>query len=134
MSGKEFVLDTSALLSLIEDEQGADRVEQVLRQEIVWLPWLVLLEVVYITRQEKGEDEANRRYAMIKQLPVAIIWDADEPILLRAARFKAGYHLFLADAVIAAFAFSKKATLLHKDPEFEALAGQVLLEGLKYKK
>lgn len=134
MSDKEFVLDTSALLSLIEDEQGADRVEQVLREEIIWLPWPVLLEVVYITRQERGEDEANRRYAMSKQLPVTVIWEVDEPVLLTAARFKAGYHLSLADAVIAAFAFSKKATLLHKDPEFDALEGQVLLEGLEHKK
>lgn len=134
MSDEEFVLDTSALMSLIEDEKGADRVEQVLRKEQVWIPWIVLLETVYITRQEQGEEEANRRYALIKQLPVTVIWEVDEPILLTAARFKANFHVSLADAVIAACAFSKKAVLLHKDPEFEALNGQVRLEGLEYKK
>lgn len=134
MSDEGFVLDTSALMSLIEDEEGAERVEQVLREEKVWLPWLVLLEAAYITRQERGEDEANRRYALIKQLPATILWEVDEPILLTAARFKATCHLSLADAVIAACAFSQKATLLHKDPEFDALDGQMSLESLVYKK
>jgi predicted nucleic acid-binding protein len=40
----------------------------------------------------------------------------------------------LADAIIAAFAIQCNAVLVHKDPEFEALAGQMLLEALPYKK
>jgi predicted nucleic acid-binding protein len=128
-----FIVDTSALLTLIEDEMGAERVDQVLRTERVWIPWLVLLEVNYITRQERGEAEADRRYALIKQLPVTILWSIDEPTLLTAARIKASYHLSLADAVIAAFAMQINATLLHKDPEFEVLAGQLVREALTYK-
>jgi predicted nucleic acid-binding protein len=127
-----FVIDTSAILTLIEDEKGAERVDQVLRTEQVWIPWWVLLEVNYITRQERGEAEADRRYALIKQLPVTILWDMDEPTLLTAARFKAGYHLSLADAIIAAFAMQIHASLLHKDPEFEVLAGQLFPEALPY--
>lgn len=134
MSADRFVMDTSALMSLIEDEEGAERVEQVLREEEVCLPWLVLLEAAYITRQEQGEDEANRRYALIKQLPVTILWQVDEPILLTAARFKASFHLSLADAIIAACAYSQEATLIHKDPEFEALQGRLRLESLEYKR
>jgi predicted nucleic acid-binding protein len=112
---------------------GAERVDQVLRTERVWIPWLVLLEVNYITRQERGEAEADRRYALIKQLPVTILWSIDEPTLLTAARIKASYHLSLADAVIAAFTMQINATLLHKDPEFEVLAGQLVREALTYK-
>ena len=130
MDPEGFLLDTSALLTLIEDEDGAERVDHVLRKERVWLPWLVLLEVVYISRQERGEAEADRRYALIKQLPVTILWEADEPTLLSAARFKAIQHLSLADAIIAAFAIRQNATLLHKDPEYEALSGHVVLEAL----
>jgi predicted nucleic acid-binding protein len=106
----------------------------VLRQTEVWLPWLALLECSYITHQEQGEAEADLRYAMVKQLPLTILWTMDEPTLLTAARLKATYHLSLADAIIAAFAVQQNAVLLHKDPEFEALAGQVLLEALPYKK
>jgi predicted nucleic acid-binding protein len=133
VSHKRYLLDTSAILTLIEDETGADRVEEVLTQDEVWLPWLVLLETHYITRQEQGEADANRRYALIKQLPVTILWDMDEPTLLTAARLKATYHISLADAIVASFAIRQKAVILHRDPEFEALAGQVSLEGLPYK-
>jgi len=39
----------------------------------------------------------------------------------------------LADTIIAACAMQQNAVLLHKDPQFEALAGQVGLEALPYK-
>jgi predicted nucleic acid-binding protein len=58
----------------------------------------------------------------------------DEPTLLTAARFKATQRISLADAIIAALAIRQDAILLHKDPEFEVLAGQVSLETLLYKK
>jgi len=133
VSRERYLLDTSALLTLIEDESGAERVEQVLMGEEVRLPWLVLLEAYYISLQERGQTEADRRYAMIKQLPATIVWEVDEPVLLTAARLKAAHHLSLADAIIAAFAIQQGAILLHKDPEFEALTGQVSLEALPYK-
>ena len=134
MSLERYLLDTSALLTLIEDEAGAERVEQVLTEDEVCLPWLVLLEAYYVSLQERGQAEADRRYALAKQLPATIMWEVDEPVLLTAARLKAAYHLSLADAIIAAFAIQENAVLLHKDPEFEALAGQVPLEALPYKR
>lgn len=134
MKADNFLLDTSAILTLIEDEAGAERVEQVLTQGQVWLPWPVLLEATYITRQEQGEAEAEHRYALLKQLPVTILWEMDEPTLLTAARLKVDHRLSLADAIIGAFAIQQNAILLHKDPEFEAIAGQVSLETLPYKK
>ncbi len=134
MSPDHYLLDTSALLTLIEDEAGAERVEQVLTQGEVWLPWLTLLEATYITKQERGQAEAERRYALLKQLPATILWEIEEPTMLTAARLKADHRLSLADAIIAAYAIRQNATLLHKDPEFEALTGQVSLEALPYKK
>lgn len=130
---KGFVLDTSAIITLIEDEDGAARVENVLREENVWLPWLVLLETYYITYQENDEAEADKRYAMLKQFPVTVLWAASEPVLLTAGRLKAEHQVSLADAIIAAFAIHQEATLLHKDPEFEAIGDQVVLEALPYK-
>ena len=133
MNRDSYLLDSSALLTFIEDEDGSERVESVLREGGAFLPWLVLMEVHYISRQEKGITEAYRRYALMKQLPCEILWQVDERILLTASRFKASYQVSLADAVIAAFAHRRNAILLHKDPEFEALADQVRLEALPYK-
>jgi len=128
-----YLLDTSALLSFIEDEAGADRVEKALKQSTTLLPWMVLLETYYITLQEEGQAEADRRIALIKQLKVKIVWDMDEPTLLTAGRLKADHRVSLADAVIAAFAIRRAAVLMHKDPEFEALTGLLPMESLPYK-
>lgn len=133
MSLESFVLDTSAILTLIEDEAGAERVDSLLRNQEIILPWIVLLEITDISRQELGEAEAERRLAYLKLLPVTFLWEADEPILLIAARLKATYHLSLADAIIAAFTIRLDATLIHKNPEYEILTGQIKLEALPYK-
>ncbi|HEX3525696.1 MAG TPA: PIN domain-containing protein [Thermoanaerobaculia bacterium] len=133
MDPKPFVLDTSALFSLLEEEAGADRVERILRKEKVYLPWVTLLEVHYISQQERGEDIANFRLALLKKLSAEIVWQHDEPALLLASGFKAQHRLSLADALIAGIARRLNAVLVHKDPELEALNGAVDLEALPYK-
>jgi len=133
LSKPKYLLDTSAVLTFLEDENGADRVETLLRQEDILLPYLVLLETYYITRQEETADVADKRYALLKQLPSTILWDVDEPTLLTAGRFKAHHRLSLADAIIAAFALRQGAVLVHKDPELEALTEFVEQEVLPYK-
>jgi predicted nucleic acid-binding protein len=70
---------------------------------------------------------------MRKPTATDILWTMDEPILLTAARLKAEHHVSLADAVVAAFAIRNNAVLIHKDPEFEALAGLLPMEALPYK-
>ena len=134
MSSRRYVLDTSAVVALMEDEGGADEVELLLEAEgAVVLPFAVLLEVYYVSRREKGELLAERRYLMMRELGAEIIWGMDEATLLTAGRLKASYRLSLADAVIAACAIRRNATLVHKDPEYEALASEVSLETLPYK-
>ncbi|MGH3145512.1 MAG: PIN domain-containing protein, partial [Rubrobacter sp.] len=89
MSDAVYLLDTSALLTLIEDEAGAAHVEEVLRTRSVIISWMSVLEVAYITQQVRGVAEAERRYARIKALPVTLGWQMDESTLLTAARLKA---------------------------------------------
>jgi ribonuclease VapC len=48
-------------------------------------------------------------------------------MLLHAGRLKATHRLSVADALIAAVADMHDATLVHKDPELEALRGQIEL-------
>ena len=127
-----YLLDTSAILSFIEDEAGADRVEEVLKKSTTLLPWPVLLEIYYITLQEEGQAEADRRIALLKQLKVTVLWNMDEATLLTAAKLKAEYRVSLADAIIAAFAIRNGAVLIHKDLEFDALTGLLPMEALPY--
>jgi len=132
MAGKSYVLDTSALMTLIEQEEGAERVRDVLLKQTIIIPWLSILETIYISRRELGEEEALTRYALLKKLDATIIWNADEALLLNAARIKSTHSLSLADSVIAAIATQSKATLLHKDPEFEQLQDVLEMEMLPY--
>lgn len=127
------MLDTSAVLAFIEDEPGAGRVEKALREPTTIIPWPVLLEVLYITLREEGTAEADRRYALLKELGVTLLSEVDEPLLLTAARIKSEHRLSLADCVIAAYAVRSNAILMHKDPEYESLAGLLSLEMLPYK-
>jgi predicted nucleic acid-binding protein len=61
------------------------------------------------------------------------LWQMDEPILLAAARFKASQQISFADAIVAGFASVYGAVLVHKDPEFNALADKTMMEALPYK-
>ncbi|PIU54881.1 MAG: VapC toxin family PIN domain ribonuclease [Chloroflexi bacterium CG07_land_8_20_14_0_80_51_10] len=118
---------------VLEDEDGAQRVEELLRSAKVILPFPVLLEVYYVSLRECTEEVADQRYALLKQLPVEHLWEVDEPTLLTAARLEGHHSLSLAGALIAAFALRRGAILVHKDPEFEAAVGVVRQEALPYK-
>lgn len=129
-----YLPDTSAILTLLEDEKGSGRVENILLKERVVIPFVVLLEVFYISLGEKGEEIAEKRYAMLKRLDVEYIDHLPEPVLLKAGLFKSRYNISLADSIIAAFAFSKDAVLVHKDPEYEYLKEIIQQERLPYKR
>ena len=61
----------------------------------------------------------------MKSLDVKLLWEVDEPTLLIAGTFMGLNRLSLAGALIAAFAKTRKATLVHRDPEYGALRGEV---------
>ena len=125
-----YLLDTSALLTLIEDEPGATRVERLLRNESVLIPWVALLEVHYVTARRHDVAEADRRYGLLTHLGATVLWDNDERLLLQASRLKATYRLSLADSLIAAHALRHRSLLVHRDSEYQHLADELELEQL----
>lgn len=127
------LLDTSALLTLLGDEPGAARVEELLRQGDVLIPFVALVEIYYITLQTRSQAEAEKRHALVKALPIELLWDVDEPTALVAARLKAQHRMSLADALVAAFAVTRGAVLVHKDPHFSVLSSQMKIEALPYR-
>jgi predicted nucleic acid-binding protein len=124
-----YVLDTSAWLTLIEDEAGSDAVQEILEQTqagdaIVFISFMSFMEVYYITLQERDEKEALERVNLIAALPVLRI-ESTEALNVLAAELKAAHRLSVADAWIAALAKERGATLVHKDPEFKQVEGEV---------
>jgi predicted nucleic acid-binding protein len=128
-----YLLDTSSVIAYLEDEDGADRVEELLRTERTLLPFVTVLEVQYVAIQERGAAIAQERLAGLKALPCVWLNAVDEATLLAAARIKANHHLSFADALVAGFAISHGAVLVHKDPEYEAVSAEVRQERLPYK-
>ncbi len=135
-AAKTWALDTSALFCLKENEPGADAVERILREGgphgHVFISFISLMEYYYILSQEEGEDAARHGYLELKQLPLRVM-DNDEELGITAARIKATSRLSVADAWVAATAKRLGAVLIHKDPEFEPLKGQIALYPLPYK-
>jgi predicted nucleic acid-binding protein len=122
MAGALVLLDTSALLTLRDDEPGADQVEQALAQpQRCYACFLSRMEVLYRVWKDDNERAGRLAYEQLKALPIHWI-EASEPLLEQAAGIKARHPLSLADAWIAAAALQVGATLMHKDPEFRAIA------------
>lgn len=136
-SSKSYVLDTSALFCLKDDEAGAARVEEILekaknRQNRTFVSFMTLMEYLYICFIRYGDELAHRAYLQLTLLPVEII-ESDEELRLIAAELKANHNLSVADAWIAATAKKLNAILVHKDPEFEAVKHSVNCFALPYK-
>ena len=137
MSEKIFVFDTSAIFAFAENEAGADRVNQILalagtREYHVYLSFVSIAELYYITWQEMGRSSALELIALVKTLPVSII-ESSERLSLLAGSIKANHRLSFADAFVVATTSILGGTLIHKDPEFEQTNGFIRLEPLPYK-
>jgi len=134
---ERFLLDTSAIFTFTDQEEGAERIEALLDRALVGdcevaICAASLMEVYYIALQEQGEDGAAHLISLIKSWPVSWVYP-DETVLLLGGRIKASHRLSFADAWIAATAEHQGATLVHKDPELDALAGEVKLLSLPFK-
>jgi predicted nucleic acid-binding protein len=132
-----YVLDTSAWLTLIEDEAGADSVEELIAKArageiVVLVSFMSFMEVYYITMQERDRHEAQARVDLMAALPGLRV-DSTAALGLLAGALKAKHRLSVADAWIAALAQERNATLVHKDPEFEQVEATVKVLKLPYK-
>jgi predicted nucleic acid-binding protein len=122
---KRFLLDTSALLTLRDDEPGAQRVAEVLQlasqgKAKCYGCFISLMEVLYRVWKDESKQAGQLAHQQCLALPIEWLHSSDS-LLAKAAEFKAMHSLSLADAWIAACAAEQGATLLHKDPEFEPL-------------
>lgn len=118
---KLVLLDTSALLALRDNEEGADRVATLLEGTSRCLAcFMTRMEV--LVRVWKDEGERAGRFAHEQLLALPLQWvECSDPLLEQAAALKAQHALSLADAWIAASALQVGAILLHKDPEFQSI-------------
>ena len=122
-------LDAFALLAWLQDEPGADLVEDALQQAAegkdgyrCFLSTINLGEVYYRLFHLRGMDDADNFWEDARKgiLPVTLV--VPTPTRIRAAaRLKAKYPIAYADAFAAQLAQEKQVPLLTGDPELKTL-------------
>ncbi len=120
-----YVLDAFAVLTYLGDEEGADKVEELLDRakngEIkLIMNYVNLGEVYYIIAREFGVTKANEVMTIVKRWGLEFV-GVDESLSLTAARIKAMHSLSYADAFVVATAIDKKGTIVTRDREFESV-------------
>ena len=123
-----FVLDSYALLAFFRNEEGGEKVEQLLNEAAadkheLHITCINAGEVYYMSSRKDGAAKAEFVWKAMRQFPIHVI-DADLEFTLVAAKLKAKYSISYADAFAAVLTIKRKATLITGDNEFDALAGE----------
>ncbi len=122
-----FVLDTSAVVAVLEEELESAAIVDLLTkatqgQVTVLLPFVTLMEREHILLRRLQPEQLAGTMSLLDNWPVTVV-ESKKEWRHEAARIKAEGGLSLADAWIAALATLSDAQLVHKDPEFDAVAG-----------
>ena len=133
-----YVLDTSALLTYIENEEGVKEVDDLLlkaldNEIVLYISLVSCIEVFYITWQEQGKEVAAERLKLVDDLMI-IQEPVDSQLTKIIGEIKATKTMSFADCCIAGLAKFKEATLVHKDPEYEQIENEIKQLKLPYKK
>lgn len=133
----EKVLDSHALMTLFNDEPGADEVERLLLKAEKGNPKLLMSvvnwgEIYYSIMRGASQELADRTAREIAGMPIEIIpVDTDLKLARQAAIYRATRRMSYADGFAAALAKLRKAELVTGDPEFKALEGEIRIAWLR---
>jgi len=128
------VLDSYAVLAWIQDEPGAQLIEDLLyraqsNQEDLLMNMINLGEVFYRCARVKDLPFARDMLEKVKLLPLKIVSCSDD-LVLKAAEIKAEFPIAYADALALATAIRENARILTGDPEFRLVEHLVDIEWL----
>lgn len=121
------VLDAGAVLAHLEDEPGAEVVDELLQRGNVWMNLVNLGEVTYIVERERGPREADEIFAELSNEQPSngrppLNWlPVDTTLVRQASRIKALGGLSYADAFAAASAelLDGEVVVCRDDEEFK---------------
>ena len=132
-----YVLDAFAVMAYFENEPGAERVEQILKDAAegkahAFISIINLGEVIYNTERRYGLNKAQDTLALIQEMPVEVL-PADDQTVLAAAHIKANHPISYADAFVIVAAQKINGMIMTGDPEFQDITELVQIEWLKQK-
>ena len=114
------MLDACSLIAFLNSEEGADKVEDLLRrakrEELnLYMNRLNVLEIYYGVYREDGEEVAEETLSKIQRLPIIIVNELSDSVFKEAGKLKATYKVSLADSIVAAEAKIRDANLVTAD-------------------
>ena len=126
---KRYVFDSYAMIAYFEDEPGADRVAQILRQLVRgkakgYMSVVNWGEVYYNTMREEGVDEAEKVILQLDKFPIQIV-EVNRDFAYEAAKLKGKYRIAYADCFAVALSVKLNATLVTGDPEFKKVKERI---------
>jgi len=127
---KVYVLDACALIAFLQDEEGAEKVGELLAASQQHACELVmnkvnLLEVYYCVCREQGAAKAEEVLRLVRGLPLNIIDCLSDHVFREAGRLKSTHRVSLADAIALAEAMIRGAEIVTADHhEFDLLEKQ----------
>lgn len=124
-----YLLDTEALIAFFNNEEGADKVESILREidenkAEGFISAITLTELYYLYSRRIGERVAKERIAQLKRSNLQVV-PITEDIALKAGEYKI-QTIPIADALIAACAHFIEAPVVTNDEHFEKVNIKVL--------
>lgn len=126
-----YLLDACALIALLNDEPGAERVELILTGDApVAVSAINALEVAYdAVRRSKNRDAATMILRLVEDANIEILWSLAQDEWLAAARWKARGRLSLADAIALAVAETRNLKLVSADHhELDTIEAEGLIQ------
>jgi ribonuclease VapC len=130
-----YLFDSHALLAFFQKEKGAEVVARILqgaeKQRLDRLICVINLgEIIYMTKRRFGDQKKVEILGRVHQLGFKIL-PVPEPLVYKAAEFKAEYPISYADCFALACALEHSAILVTGDPEFKKVGHLISIEWIR---
>ncbi|MCF2147260.1 type II toxin-antitoxin system VapC family toxin [Desmonostoc muscorum LEGE 12446] len=114
MSGNRYMLDTNAIVSLL---QGSSQLIQLL-QGAVWIGVSVISQIEFLAFSGLTQQDRQLFGQFLQRVEVINLVASDTVLIEKIIEIRQQYRLKLPDAVIAAMTIQNSATLVTADQEF----------------
>jgi len=114
MSGKRYVLDTNAIVALL---QGNSQITQLL-QDANWVGISVISQIEFLAFSGLSEADRQLFQQFLQRVKCAGLVANDSMLIEKIIQIRQQYRLKLPDAIIAAVAIQNSANLVTADSEF----------------
>jgi predicted nucleic acid-binding protein len=99
-----YCLDACALITFIDNEIGADIVENIIDMAVsgdakIYMSAVNLAEVIYIFRKVMTDEQMAELWQDIQELPITVIREITDSIISEAANLKFRNHMSHADSL-----------------------------------